>query len=302
MHVKLDLNLLVALDVLLAEESVGGAARRLHLSGPAMSRTLGRIRVALGDPVLVRAGRDMVPTPRAVAIRAEVREVVSRADALFTPAGPLDLRSLDRTFTLLADDALLSVLGTTLLEWVRREAPGVALRLLPEGPGDAHALRDGQVDLEIGVVQRSAPEIHVEPLVTDDNIGVARPGHPLLDGEVTLRRYAATEHVTASRRGVLDGPIDELLAEQGLTRRVVASVPTFTTALMTVASTDLVGRTGRRLHRPIIERLGLATFEIPLELPRLPVSQAWHPRNDADPAHAWLRRCVRQANRYADDG
>ncbi|NGN70066.1 LysR family transcriptional regulator [Streptomyces sp. A7024] len=295
MQSRLDLNLLVALDALLEEESVTGAADRLHLSSPAMSRTLARIRRALGDPVLVRSGRRMVPTPRAQQLRAQVREALTRAEAVFTPAGELDLATLERTFTLVADDALLTAIGLRLLERVRTEAPGVSLRLLPEGPGDAYALRDSRADLELGVIVDPAPETRVEELFTDDNVGVVRAGHPLLDdGPVTAERYAAADHVTASRRGRLRGPIDEALAELGLTRRVVASVPTFSAALLTAAGTDLVARTGRRMAGPQIEQLGLATFEIPLDLPRLPLAQAWHPRYEADAGHAWLRRRVRE--------
>ncbi|WP_432585350.1 LysR family transcriptional regulator [Streptomyces sp. HD1123-B1] len=297
MHVtqsKLDFNLLVALDALLEEESVSGAALRLHLSSPAMSRTLARIRTALGDPVLVRSGRRMVPTPRALALREEVREIVERTRAVFTPAGELELATLERTFTLLADDGLLTLIGMGLLERVRREAPGVSLRLVPEGPGETSVLREGRADLELGVFHDPPPESRVERLVTDDNVGVVRGGHPLLSGPITPERYAAADHLSASRRGLLHGPIDEALAELGLRRRVVASVPTFASALLVTADSDLVARAGRLLTRPHIERLGLATFEIPLELPRLPIGQRWHPRYDADPAHVWLRGCVRE--------
>ncbi|QKV90973.1 LysR family transcriptional regulator [Streptomyces sp. NA02950] len=291
---KLDLNLVIALDALLEEESVSGAAQRLHLSSPAMSRTLARIRKALGDPVLVRSGRRMVPTPRALALREEVRQIVERAQAVFTPAGELELATLERTFTLLADDGLLTLIGMGLLERIRQEAPGVCLRLIPEGPGDSSVLRDGRADLELGVFHDPAPETRVEHLVTDDNTGVVRSGHPLLSGPVTPERYAAAHHLSASRRGRLHGPIDEGLSELGLRRRVVASVPTFASALLVTAHTDLVARSGKLLARPLVERLGLVMFEIPLELPKLPIGQAWHPRYDADPAHIWLRGCIRE--------
>jgi DNA-binding transcriptional LysR family regulator len=291
---SLDLNLLVALDALLEEESVTAAADRLSLSAPAMSRTLGRLRTALGDPVLVRSGRFMVPTPRAVELRDRVRRLLREAEAVFAPVREVELATLERTFTLLADDALLTEIGMRLLDRVRERAPGVSLRLLPEGPGDAAVLREGRVDLEVGVISAPAPEIRVEPLLTDDNVGVVRRGHPLLDGPVTPERYAAAAHVSTSRRGRLAGPIDDRLAALGLRRRVMASVPTLSVALLVVARTDLVGRTGRRLTASLVDRLDLATFEIPLDLPPLPIAQAWHPRFEADPAHAWLRQCVRE--------
>ncbi|HET6355632.1 LysR family transcriptional regulator [Streptomyces sp.] len=290
---SLDLNLLVALDVLLDESSVSGAAARLHLSEPAMSRALGRIRKALGDPVLVRAGRTMVPTPHALAIRGEVRAVVEQARGIFTAGGQVDLRALSRTFTVLAHDTLAAAFGAALFARVGAEAPGVRLRFLMESHVDAPALREGVADLEAGVIDTRSPEVHVEHLFDDRMLGVVRPGHPLLRGRLTPERFAAADHLIVSRRGRMQGPIDTALAELGLTRRVVGSVGTYPSSLFILLGSDLVGLVATRA-RPLTDTLGLETFEIPLPLPTLPFGLAWHPRNDADPAHAWLRACARE--------
>ncbi|GGV77912.1 LysR family transcriptional regulator [Streptomyces massasporeus] len=290
----LDLNLLVALDVLLEEQSVGGAARRLHLSEPAMSRTLGRIRKALGDPVLVRAGRRMVPTPRALAVRAEVSAVVERARALFTPPADTDLRTVTRTFTVLCHDAVAAACGPDLFARAARDAPGIRLRFLAESHVDAPLLREGTADLEVGVIDTVAPEVHVEPLYEDRMMGVVRAGHPLLEGELTPERFAReADHLVVSRRGRLRGPVDDALADLGLTRRVVGSVGTFPASLFVVRATDLTGLISY-WSVPMARALGVATFEVPLPLPPLQVGLAWHPRHDADPAHAWLRGAVRE--------
>jgi DNA-binding transcriptional LysR family regulator len=294
MQSRMDLNLLAALDVLLEERSVGAAADRLHLSAPAMSRTLGRIRTALDDPVLVRAGREMVPTPRALAVQAEVHELTERARALFRPAGRIDPATLTRTFTVQANEAVAAILSVPLLSRVGREAPHVTLRLIGEGPVDHDPLRKGVADLEVGVITDPAPETRVRPLLEDHFVGVVRPGHPLLAGKITLARFAAADHLIVSRRGRLQGPIDALLNERGLARRVVATVPTHTMSLFLTADTDLVGMVGRRLAAPFVERIGLVTFEIPLPLEPLRVQQAWHARFDADGAHQWLRQVVRE--------
>ncbi|MEU1020155.1 LysR family transcriptional regulator [Streptomyces sp. NPDC005900] len=288
----LDLNLLLALDVLLDEQSVSGAARRLHLSEPAMSRTLGRIRKALGDPVLVRAGRRMVPTPHALAVQAEVGAVVERARALFAGPGAVDLRTVSRTLTILANDALTGAYGPALFARAAREAPGVRLRFLGESHEDAPLLRQGTADLELGVIGATAPEVRVEHFRDDRMLGLVRPGHPLLDGRMTVRRFAAADHVIVSRRGRLSGPLDAALAELGLSRRVVGSVGTFAASAFMLLRTDLVGLV-TSWARPLTNTLGLVTFEIPLDLPPLPLGMAWHPRHDADPAHAWLRECAR---------
>ncbi|MFJ6479197.1 LysR family transcriptional regulator [Streptomyces sp. NPDC091682] len=289
----LDLNLLVALDVLLEEASVSRAAARMHLSEPAMSRTLGRIRKALGDPVLVRAGRVMVPTPHALAVQGEVRAVVDRARALFLTGTEVDLPTLTRTFTVLANDAFTAVYAATLFNRVTREAPGVRLRFLSESHVDVPALREGVADLELGVVDTRSPEVRVEHLADERMLGVVRQGHPLLRGRISARRFAAAEHLTASRRGRLEGPVDVALAEQGLSRRVVGSVGTFPASLFVLRESDLVGLMTSQVE-PLAAALGLAAFEIPLALPPLPFGMAWHPRHDADPAHAWLRACARE--------
>ncbi|MEW2130327.1 LysR family transcriptional regulator [Streptomyces sp. NPDC005435] len=295
-----DLNLLLALDVLLEEQSVQGAARRLHLSEPAMSRTLGRIRKALGDPVLVRAGRRMVPTPHALAVRAEVSAVVERARALFAPGRDADLRTVSRTFTILGHDASAATLGPALLARAAREAPGIRLRFLSESHVDAPLLRQGTADLEVGVVDTTAPEVHVETVHEDRMLGVVRAGHPLLDGELTPERFAgAAGHLSVSRRGRLRGPIDDALAALGLERHVVGSVGTYPASLFVLRDTDLIGIVSEG-GRPLAEALGLVTFPVPLPLPPLRVGIAWHPRHDADPAHAWLRGCVRDLIAGAD--
>ncbi|MFD7027497.1 LysR family transcriptional regulator [Streptomyces sp. NPDC059917] len=295
----LDLNLLVALDVLLEESSVSRAAARLHLSEPAMSRTLGRIRKALGDPVLVRAGRSMVPTPHALAVHGEVRAVVERARSLFLSGGRIDLATLQRTFSVIANDAYVATCAATLFDRVAREAPGVRLRFLPESHADLAALREGVADLELGVVDTRSPEVHVEHLADERVLGVVRPGHPLLRGRVTARRFAAAEHLIASRRGRLEGPVDAALAELGLTRKVVGSVGTFPASLFVLRRSDLVGLITHQAG-PLADALGLETFPIPLDLPTMPFGMAWHPRHDADPAHAWLRSCARELTRAPD--
>ncbi|MFD9859324.1 LysR family transcriptional regulator [Streptomyces alboflavus] len=289
----LDLNLLLALDVLLDERSVGGAARRLHLSEPAMSRTLGRIRKALGDPVLVRAGRQMVPTPYALSVQAEVGAVVERARAVFAGPGAQDLRAVSRTLTLVGNDALAAAYAPALFARAAQEAPGIRLRFLTESHLDVPLLREGIADLEVGVIDTVAPEVRVEPLFEDVMVGVVRSGHPLLGGELTARRFAAADHLTVSRKGRMAGPVDTALAEAGLRRRVVGNVGTYPSALYILLRTDLVGLS-MSWARPLMDPLGLVTFPVPLELPPLRIGMAWHPRHDADPAHAWLRGCVRE--------
>ncbi|NUU19992.1 MAG: LysR family transcriptional regulator, partial [Streptomycetaceae bacterium] len=269
MDSRLDFNLLIALDVLLDEESVGGAAARLHLSEPAMSRTLGRIRKATGDPILVRAGRTMVPTPRAVAMRAEVRALVEQARQVLGPVGPPDPATLRRTFSVVVDDGIITAIGARLVARVRAEAPHVVLRFLPEQRTDTPVLREGVADLIIGSAWSLEPEARSELLVQDRIIGVVRPGHPLTRGTVTPRRFAEAEHLVASRRGRMTGPVDDALEKLGLRRRVVGVVPSYASSLYLLLETDAVGMSAEAMTRGVIRALGLHSFDIPLDLPLL---------------------------------
>ncbi|WP_228002398.1 LysR family transcriptional regulator [Nocardia australiensis] len=295
MEFKLDLNLLLTLDALLDERSVGGAARRLHTSPPAMSRTLAKLRRILNDPILVRAGRTMVPTPRALTMQGRVRDLVEQAHTLFAPLEQPDPASLRRTFSVQIGDLMFSGIGYRLLHRMHAEAPGVTVRFVAESHEDTHSLRDGSVDVELGRIRRGEPETHIEPLLRERLVGVVREGHDLLTEPVTPPRYAAAEHVVFSRRGIATGPIDDLLAEYGLTRRILACAPNPAGALFLLPGSELVGAVPARLGRDGIERLGLRTFEIPLPLPVVDLGMAWHPRHDADGAHQWLRAHVRAA-------
>ncbi|MCA2206540.1 LysR family transcriptional regulator [Nocardia rosealba] len=296
---QLDLNLLIALDALLEEGSVTAAAARLHVSAPAMSRTLGRIRRATGDQILVRTGRTMTPTPRALALRARVHELVHQAAELLTPDTGVDLAGLARTFILKWHDALAAVAGPPLLGALRAEAPGVRLRFLAEAATDARDPRRGDIDLEAGAGAPSSPEFRHRIVGHDRLVLAVRPDHPLADGPFTVADYAAAEHLTVSRRGRLRDPIDDALETDGLTRRVVAATPTVATALRFVSGYDYVVAVPELTSRPLLRDLGLRTRPLPVAMPEIPLYLSWHRRYDNDPAHAWLREHAATALRAA---
>lgn len=289
-----DLNLLLTLDALLAEGSVARAARRLQLSPSAMSRALARLRDTTGDPLLVRAGRDLVPTPRALELRERVAVLVQDAQAVLRPADTLDLARLARSFTLRTREGFAESFAPALLARIASEAPGVRLRFVQKPDKDSTPLRDGSVDLETGVVgPETGPELRAQSLFRDRHIGVVRHGHPLGEGEVTPARYAAARHVVVSRRGREQGPVDEALRALGLQREVGAVVDSFATALALTRACDLAACVPER-HTAAL-RTGLHSFALPVATPGFAVALLWHPRLDADPAHRWLRELVRAA-------
>lgn len=286
-----DLNLLITLDAVLSEESVVGAARRLGLSPSAMSRSLARLRKTTGDPLLVRAGRGLVPTPRALELREKVTLLVQDAEAVLRPAETPDLKQLVRTFTLRTSEGFVENFGPRLIARVGEEAPGIRLCFLQKPNKESTSLRDGTVDMETGVVgSRIGPEVRAQRLFRDRFIGVVRKGHKLSRGKMTPERYAAGRHIGVSRQGRENGPIDEALLSLGLEREIAVVVGGFSTALVVAQGSDLIAAVPER-HTGNL-RDGMHSFQLPVAVPEFTVSLLWHPRSHADPAHRWLRGLV----------
>lgn len=287
-----DLNLLVTLDVLLKEGSVAGAARRLRLSPSAMSRALARLRETTGDPLLVRAGRGLVPTPRALELRERVSQLVLQGEEVLRPAETLKLKKLARTFTLRTSDGFVENFGPELIARVGSEAPGVTLRFVEKPDKDSAPLRGGAVDLETGVTgQDMGPELRVQALFRDRFTGVVRADHLLSQAEITPGRYAGGRHICVSRRGKAGGPVDEALKSLGLERQVATIVSGFSSALALAQASDLIATVPERHTGRLRERM--FSFALPFPVPEVTVSMFWHPRLHADLAHSWLRGCVR---------
>jgi DNA-binding transcriptional LysR family regulator len=263
-----------------------------------MSRTLARLRSAMGDPLLVRAGRGLVPTPRAAALRDQVHDLVRGARTVLSPqTNQLDIATLERTFTIRANEGFVERFSASLVAAITEAAPRVRLRFAPKPVKDANPLRQGQIDLEIGVLGAFAPEIRTHLLFRDKFVGAVRVGHPLLVGPVTPERYAACKHVVVSRKETFTGPVDDALKELGLRREIVAVVPGFPDALRIARQSDLVALVpqsclGGALDGADAFTEGLSSFKLPLRTPEIVISAMWHPRMDADPAHRWLRDAV----------
>jgi DNA-binding transcriptional LysR family regulator len=287
-----DFNLLVTLDVLLSEGSVAGAARRLRLSPSAMSRALARLRDVTGDPLLVRAGRTLVPTPRALELRTQVGTLVETANTVLRPAAKLDLAALERRFTLRTSEGFIETFAPRLLAAVTAAAPGVTLQFVAKPDKESAPLREGEVDIETGVIDvTTAPEMRAAPLFEDRWVGVVAPSHPLARAKPTPTRYAAATHVNVLRRGLHSSDIDAAVAAAGIERRVAIIVHGFAAALALARETDLVATVPERHTAGL--RKGMHAFALPFSIPPFTISMIWHPRMDGDLAHKWLRAQLR---------
>ena len=229
-----------------------------------------------------------------------MHELTQDVHAVLRPAAEtLDLSQLKRTFIIRSNEGFVEIVAGRLIAAVTAIAPKVRLQFAPKPDKDVRALREGTVDLEIGVLGKSGPEVRLQTLFRDHFVGAVRDGHPLLKkGKITPARYTGFGHVVASRRGAVDGPVDQALAALGLTRTVVAVVPNFRAALAVASVSDLVALVTNSFfsatqgHQSKSSAALVRSFPLPVRTDAITVSQMWHPRFDADPAHRWLRALV----------
>lgn len=302
-----DLNLLTALDALLATGSVTQAAERMHLSTPAMSHTLARIREAFGDPILVRAGRKLVPTPRALALIEPVRQLLAQAQALRAPTDAQDLAGVRRRFVVRAPEGIAVVFGARLSLALEADMPLASLQFLPETHQDPSALRDGRIDVDLGSFRTIDPETEALVLSQQELVGAVRAGHPLLEGKgkrtglgrQAVERFAAARHVDVTPRPGEVSAVDTALAAVGRQRQVALLVPSTFSALIAASRSDLVACAPERTTRSMAASLGLTVFDLPIDVQHGPMRMTWHPRHNADPAHHWLRECLQRIFREA---
>jgi DNA-binding transcriptional LysR family regulator len=288
----LDLNLLRALEALTHEGSVTAAAARAGMTVPAMSRALARLREAVDDELFVRAGRGLVPTPRALELKSRTQHAYEAAVACLRPATHQPLARISRTLVVRCSDGAAAIFVGPLSARAAVEAPGIVLRFVPEGDEGDAALRDGRVDVDLGVQRLEAPELKVKRFFEDRFVAVVRRGHPLTKGRVTASRLVAFPHVVVSRTGRTESPLDAWLLEHGLRRPIAAIVGSFLAASIAVVDSPLVATMPKSLASALLVHIKGAVVALPAPLPAVPIGVAWHPRFDNDVAHAWLRRAL----------
>lgn len=298
---KVNLNQLEDLEALLAEGSVTGAAQRLHLSAPAMSRRLAHLRHTFGDPLFVLAGRQLVPTERALALRERIQAVLTDARGIVVP--PLvDFNTLERTLTIRANDGFIGAWAARLAARIAVDAPRVTLHFMPRVDKGMEALRSGEVDLDLGVLDAPAPEIHSQSLFKTVFVMAVRSDHPLAKKRrIDVTQFVRWPHVLASRRGHAQGSIDVALRALGLRRHVAVVVPGFQAALAMAISSDLIAAVPQTVVRWSTERDRLRAFPLPVDTPPVDIAISWHPRYHADPVHRWLREHVKATTRDASE-
>lgn len=263
-----------------------------------MSRALGRLRDTTKDPLLVRAGRKMVLTPYAESILERTHSAAFETNALLQPVvHDFDAKKLTRTFWIRSNDGFVEVFAAALIVAATTNAPGVCLHFVPKPKKTPQPMREGQVDLEVGVPGEMGPEIRRQALFRDHFVGVVHRNHPLAQQQtINPEQYCAYGHVVTSRHGKALGPVDEALSKIRLQRNIVSIVPSFGAALSVALRSELIALIPYSFMTYIVQQKGMGNgyfaFELPVQTNAITISQMWHPRLQVDPAHRWLRELV----------
>ena len=290
----IDMNLLVVLDALLATQSTTQTARRLGKTQSTISHALERLRQAFGDPLLVRVGRNLAPTPRATALAEPLRAWLASGRELMQGSRELVSGALRATFTVIANDFAEAIVLPRLIPALRERAPGVTLEVTLRGDESEQAVRDGRVDLFIGTFVRDLDGLVTQALYEDQFAVVMRSRHPLTRGTLTLDRFVAAEHVLVTPRGLPGGIVDDRLAAARRTRTVALRTPSFTTAAQLAATTDLITTLPASFARSLATTWPLALRDVPLQLPRMTVQQVFRTTRRDDRPLAWLRALIHE--------
>ena len=294
----LNLNLLPVLDALLAERSVSRAGTRLGLSQPAVSNALAQLREILKDPLLVRKGTGMAPTERALALAGPLRAALLALEQGLEPVAPFDPATADRGFTIMTNDFVAFALLPRLLTRLEREAPRVRLQVRAwQEHGIPPELARGDVDLVLGFNRGLPPGHHAKPLFDDRFVFVARKGHPLVRGKITLATYTKLAHIIVSHEPNARGVFDDVLAQRGLSRHVALRLSHFLLVPPIVATTDYVSALSELVARPAAQSLGLQVLKMPVDGGGATVQLIWHEQTATSSAHAWLRALVEDVGR-----
>jgi DNA-binding transcriptional LysR family regulator len=288
---KLDLRLLDCLEALITERSVTRAASRVHLSQPAVSSALKRLRDIFRDPLLTRTQRGMVPTPRGIELAQSARAVLQGVDAMSSGTRPFEPMASERTFRIAMTDYSEFMLLPSLIQRLQIEAPGINVAITPNnGRTQTDDLADGNIDLAVANFRNVSGRLHARELFRERFVCAASKDNTKIGKRLTLAKFTELSHAFISPRGGgFYGATDQALAAVGRARRIAVSVPHFLVAPLLVASSDLIMVMPERLARHYAATLPLRILEPPVRIEGFSVSQVWHERSDHDPGVVWLR-------------
>lgn len=293
---RIDLNLFAVFDAIYRERGITAAARQLHLSQPAVSHALARLRELLGDPLFERQGNVMMPTPMARVMAGAVRSSLGGLDQMLRQVGQFDPGTSQRQFKVGSSGSVELSFLPNLAARVAREAPGIQVATVRADRGNLEDdLRSGEIDLALDIGLPLTAEIRRQLIGASDLVVLARPGHPAIRPGFEMEAYLAQEHVlvTGRRRGV--GLEDVALGRLGMSRHIRVRCQRHSAASAIVARTDLLATMSRTQAQLANAQTANQVLMLPVVLPQLELFLYWHATADADPASQWFRAAVLQA-------
>lgn len=291
---RIDLNLLVTLETLLTERSVTRSAQRLHLSQPAVSVQLRKLREIFSDPLLITSPGGMLPTARAQALLPSIRAALAEVGRVFGQDQPFDPSSVQMTWQIAAADYAQYAIVLPLLKSLRRTAPGIRISIRHASHAKMfRQLESGTIDLALLALDSVPDHLHREALYQESYVLIARKRHPALKRKLSLETFCQLDFILVSPEGGgFHGITDTMLDSRKRKRRVVLSTQHFLFSPEVVAHTDLVAVVPSRLVK---DRADVQQVSPPFAIPGYEMGMAWHERSHADPAHRWLREQVKLA-------
>lgn len=292
---QLDLNLLLVFDALMQEQNLSRAAQRLHLSQPAVSNALTRLRAQLGEQLFKRTAKGMLPTPEAQRLYGPVRQALQLLQTGLKPQAAFD-GSAEQRFCIAMNDYGQAYLLPALLARARQTAPGVTLAVHGDEASDIAArLAGGGLDLAVDYIPLEGADLCYQAFHEEKLMVIGRAGHPAFAKGLTASAYQNSRHVAVHPRGGNNSPLEIVLGSAKVRRRVQLFVPNYLPIPLLVAQSDLLGTVPQYLAERAARSLALEIAPLPLALPAIQVSMIWHRQQDASPGLAWLRQCIAEA-------
>lgn len=292
---SIDLNLLAVFDAIFTEGNLTRASKKLGLSQPAMSNALSRLRVALDDPLFSRTAKGMTPTWRAQLLSEPIHQALQLIQAGIRESTRFDCSTATRTFVIAVEDYGEVVVMPRFMDWLRRVAPGIQIRIRPE-PGSAlrAELNDSTVDLAMEYSYVRDDALEVQHLLDETFVPLVRVDHPITGDTLSVEQYIHLSHVVYARKRTTGSMVDQELKKLGLTRKIVLQVPHFLSMPLIVNSTDFVCTIPKRMAHVYTKHFGLKSMNIPINFSPVPLYLMWSKTMTNDPGHQWLRESFRE--------
>ncbi|NVJ64178.1 MAG: LysR family transcriptional regulator [Flavobacteriaceae bacterium] len=289
-----ELKLLVIFDVIMTEKSITQAAERLSMTQPAVSNAVAKMRVLWKDKLLVPDGRNIQPTIYATNLWEKVRDSLHTINQAIEPED-FDAKTAKRTFRVALPDIALNTIWLDLRKLFEKEAPGLNLHAVPYTIACSKPMLDGaDVDLVIGQSNRSLDNICSDHLFDTSYVCVMCKNHPLAKRKLTVKEFAAAEHLLVTLSGDITSPTDQALQQLGFSRRIALTVNTFSSAIPIIKKTDLIAILPTDLIHEHLASGELAIAHPPVDIPHTSISMLWHKRQSADKGLIWLRKHIKQ--------